>query len=88
MIEQEVFIELSKRYSQLEQHCISLEMAMQQSKESFQNNSQSINQDVPDFQELFQISDLQAPLKAKDLSIKKLHEHIANLKGKNVVDCA
>ncbi|GKB85491.1 hypothetical protein Tco_0957763 [Tanacetum coccineum] len=29
-IEQDVFIELSKRYSQLEKHCISLQLAMQQ----------------------------------------------------------
>ncbi|GJT93064.1 hypothetical protein Tco_1081909 [Tanacetum coccineum] len=33
MIEQDVFIELSKRYSQLEKHCISLELAMQQRNE-------------------------------------------------------
>ncbi|GKB40918.1 hypothetical protein Tco_0885860 [Tanacetum coccineum] len=34
MIEQDVFIELSKRYSQLEKHCISLELAMQQRNET------------------------------------------------------
>ncbi|GKA32613.1 hypothetical protein Tco_0718980 [Tanacetum coccineum] len=33
-IEQDVFIELSKRYSQLEKHCISLQLAMQQSNKT------------------------------------------------------
>ncbi|GJZ84524.1 integrase, catalytic region, zinc finger, CCHC-type containing protein [Tanacetum coccineum] len=39
-----------------------------------------------DVQELNNV--LQAQLEAKELSIKKLQEHIANLKGKNVVECA
>ncbi|GKD98877.1 hypothetical protein Tco_1382774 [Tanacetum coccineum] len=34
MIEQDVFIELLKSYSKLEKHCISLEIAVQQSQES------------------------------------------------------
>nr|GEZ57081.1 hypothetical protein [Tanacetum cinerariifolium] len=36
--------------------------------------------------EFFQINELQAQLEAKNVSIAKLKEHIANLKGKNVVD--
>ncbi|GKA29764.1 retrovirus-related pol polyprotein from transposon TNT 1-94 [Tanacetum coccineum] len=36
--------------------------------------------------EFFQINELQAHLEAKNVSIAKLKEHIANLKGKNVVD--
>ncbi|GKC38218.1 hypothetical protein Tco_1050602 [Tanacetum coccineum] len=35
MIEQDVFIELSQPYSQLEQHCISFEIPMQQKKKVF-----------------------------------------------------
>ncbi|GKE98891.1 hypothetical protein Tco_0022242 [Tanacetum coccineum] len=58
---------------------------MQQSKESFQTNRPSHNQDAPEFKEFFIINELQAQLKAKNVSIEKLKEHIANIKGKNVV---
>ncbi|GJT59092.1 hypothetical protein Tco_1002625 [Tanacetum coccineum] len=51
MIEQDVFIELSKSYSKLEKHCISLEIAVQQSQESFQNDKPCENQDAPEFHE-------------------------------------
>ncbi|GKC38280.1 retrovirus-related pol polyprotein from transposon TNT 1-94 [Tanacetum coccineum] len=37
MIEQDVFIELSKSYSKLEQHCISLEIAIQQKQAKVSN---------------------------------------------------
>ncbi|GJZ32277.1 hypothetical protein Tco_0577713 [Tanacetum coccineum] len=40
MIEQDIFIELSKRYSKLEKHCFSLEINVQQNKEKFQNDKQ------------------------------------------------
>ncbi|GJR67045.1 retrovirus-related pol polyprotein from transposon TNT 1-94 [Tanacetum coccineum] len=53
---------------------------LQKSKESCQNNSSSINHNVQEFPEFFQINELQAQLEAKDLSIQKLKEHIANLK--------
>ncbi|GKD61952.1 hypothetical protein Tco_1299461 [Tanacetum coccineum] len=36
--------------------------------------------------EFFIINELQAQLKAKNVSIEKLKEHIANIKGKNVVE--
>ncbi|GJZ41262.1 hypothetical protein Tco_0588148 [Tanacetum coccineum] len=51
MIEQDVFIELSKSYSKLEKHCISLENVVQQSKENFQNDKPCKNQDAPEFLE-------------------------------------
>ena len=38
MVDKETFNELSKRFLQLEKHCISLEIAMQQNEESFQTN--------------------------------------------------
>nr|GEV44642.1 retrovirus-related Pol polyprotein from transposon TNT 1-94 [Tanacetum cinerariifolium] len=38
MVEKEVYNELSNRFLQLEKHCISLEISMQQKEESFQNN--------------------------------------------------
>nr|GEU34336.1 reverse transcriptase domain-containing protein [Tanacetum cinerariifolium] len=47
MIEKEVYNELSNRFLQLEKHCISLEISMQQMKESFQrNNPSSIQEPV------------------------------------------
>ncbi|GJT28759.1 retrovirus-related pol polyprotein from transposon TNT 1-94 [Tanacetum coccineum] len=86
MIEKAVYNKLSKRCSRLENRCISLEIKLKQSKESFQTNRPSHNQDTPEFKEFFIINDLQAQLKAKNVSIEKLKEHIANLKEKNVVD--
>ncbi|GJU42260.1 hypothetical protein Tco_1195217, partial [Tanacetum coccineum] len=41
MIEKDEYNKLSKNYSQLEQHCISLEIAMQLNKEIFQKNNKS-----------------------------------------------
>ena len=38
MVGKEAFNELSNRLLELEKHCISLEIAMQQQKESFQSN--------------------------------------------------
>ncbi|GJW00243.1 reverse transcriptase domain-containing protein [Tanacetum coccineum] len=38
MVEKEVYHELSSRFLQLEKHCISLEISMQQKEESFQKN--------------------------------------------------
>ncbi|GJV45351.1 hypothetical protein Tco_1429887 [Tanacetum coccineum] len=55
-------------------------------KESFQNSRPSHNHDAPEFKEFFIINELQAQLKAKNVSIEKLKEHIANIKGKNVVE--
>ncbi|GJV83025.1 hypothetical protein Tco_1522923 [Tanacetum coccineum] len=60
MIEKVVYNELSKRCSRLENRCISLEIKLQQSKET--------------------------QLKAENVSIEKLKEHVANIKGKNVVE--
>ncbi|GJV18975.1 retrovirus-related pol polyprotein from transposon TNT 1-94 [Tanacetum coccineum] len=86
MIEKAVYNELSKRCSRLENRCISLEIKLQQSKESFQTNRPSHNQEALEFKEFFIINELQALLKAKNVSIEKLNEHIANIKGKNVVE--
>ncbi|GJW38437.1 retrovirus-related pol polyprotein from transposon TNT 1-94 [Tanacetum coccineum] len=86
MIKKAIYNELSKRCSHLKNWCISLEIKLQQSKDSFQNNRPSHNQDSLEFKEFFIINELQAQLKAKNVSIEKLKEHIANIKGKNVVN--
>ncbi|GKE30638.1 hypothetical protein Tco_1446022 [Tanacetum coccineum] len=88
MVEQAVYNELSKRCSRIENRCIYLEIKLQQSKESFHTNRPFLNQSAPKIQEYFQINEWQAKLDAKDLSIAKLREHIANLKGKNAVESA
>ncbi|GJS46461.1 hypothetical protein Tco_0596582 [Tanacetum coccineum] len=77
---------LSKTCSRLQKHCISLELKLQQNKESFQNNRSCNNLDAPAFKELFVINDLKAQLQAKESSISKLRAYIATLKGKDVSD--
>ncbi|GJT76450.1 retrovirus-related pol polyprotein from transposon TNT 1-94 [Tanacetum coccineum] len=72
--------------SRLENRCTSLEIKVQQSKESFQNNRPSNNQDTPESHEFFMINELKAQLKAKESSIIKLKTHIATLKGKCMSD--
>ncbi|GKD34259.1 hypothetical protein Tco_1249768 [Tanacetum coccineum] len=59
MIEKVVYTELSKRRSRLKNRCISLEVKLQQGKESLQNNRPSLNQNGSEFQEFFQINELQ-----------------------------
>ncbi|GKF09770.1 hypothetical protein Tco_0043994, partial [Tanacetum coccineum] len=47
--DKEIYNELSKRFLQLEKHCISLEMQIQQKEESFQSNKPCKNQEFPEF---------------------------------------
>ncbi|GKC43575.1 hypothetical protein Tco_1061297 [Tanacetum coccineum] len=49
MVEKDEYNRLSKSFSKLEQHCISLELAMQLNKEIFQKNNTSVNQTEPSF---------------------------------------
>ncbi|GJW82525.1 retrovirus-related pol polyprotein from transposon TNT 1-94 [Tanacetum coccineum] len=53
MVEKYEYNKLSKSYSQLEQHCIYLELAMQLNQENFQTNNTSVNQTEPTFDQLF-----------------------------------
>ncbi|GJR65487.1 hypothetical protein Tco_0011552 [Tanacetum coccineum] len=72
----DVYIELSKRFSNLEQHCISLEVSMQLNQEIFQKDKSCDNQSNPEIQEYFEQIDLKAHLHAKDTIISKLKEKI------------
>ncbi|GJS63199.1 ribonuclease H-like domain-containing protein [Tanacetum coccineum] len=74
MVEKEVYNELSNRFLQLEKHCISLEISMQQKEESFQSNKPCKNQESPEFHEFFKINDLKAQLQAKTTLICNLKE--------------
>ena len=79
MVDKEVFNELSNRFLQLEKHCNSLELAMQQQKESFQINQPCKNPELPDFREFFMINDLKAQLEAKNLTINNLKKRITEM---------
>jgi hypothetical protein len=62
MVDKKAFNELSNIFSQLEKHCISFEITMQQKEESFQTNQQCKNPELPEFHKYFTINDLKAQL--------------------------
>ncbi|GJW62657.1 hypothetical protein Tco_0111992 [Tanacetum coccineum] len=66
----------SEIYSQLEQHCISLELAMQLNQEIFQKNNTLVNQTELTFDQLSELNNLKAKFQEKDMSIKKLKAHV------------
>ncbi|GJS49269.1 hypothetical protein Tco_0599390 [Tanacetum coccineum] len=76
----DVYIELLKRFSNLEQHCISFEVAKKLNKEIFQKDKSSNNQNHPEIQEYFEQNDLKAQLQAQDTVISKLKETVHSLK--------
>nr|GEW11807.1 hypothetical protein [Tanacetum cinerariifolium] len=77
---QNAYNDLSKSYSQLEKHCISLELTMQLNQEVFQNNSLSNNQNALEIPEYFKNNNLKAQLQAKDTTICMLKEHIKSMR--------
>ncbi|GKC94175.1 retrovirus-related pol polyprotein from transposon TNT 1-94 [Tanacetum coccineum] len=79
MVEKDEYNRLSKRFSELEQHCISLEIAMQLNKEIFPKNKTSVNQIEPSFDQLFELNNLKAEFQAKDTTIEKLKTNIKRL---------
>ncbi|GJW55949.1 retrovirus-related pol polyprotein from transposon TNT 1-94 [Tanacetum coccineum] len=66
---QNAYNDLSKSYSQLEKHCISLELTMQLNQEIFQKDLLSNNQNALEIPEYFENNDLKAQLQAKDTII-------------------
>ncbi|GJR59231.1 hypothetical protein Tco_1501393 [Tanacetum coccineum] len=79
VVEKDEYNRLSKRFSKLEQHFISLKIAMQLNKEIFQKTNTSVNQTKPSFDQLFELNNLKAELQAKDTTIKKLKGHIKRI---------
>ncbi|GJU55095.1 hypothetical protein Tco_1228809 [Tanacetum coccineum] len=79
MVEKDEYNKLSKRFSKLEQHCISLEIAMRLNKENFQKNNTSVNQIEPSFDQLFELNNLKAEFQEKDTTINKLKANIKRL---------
>ncbi|GJX76410.1 retrovirus-related pol polyprotein from transposon TNT 1-94 [Tanacetum coccineum] len=76
--------DLSKSYSPLEKHCVSLELTMKLNQEIFQKDSFSDNQNALEIPEYFEINDLKAQLQAKDTTICKLKEHIKSMREKQI----
>ncbi|GKF67632.1 hypothetical protein Tco_0197311 [Tanacetum coccineum] len=79
----QAYNDLLKNHSQLEQHCISIEVSMQLKQEVFQNDESCVNQNAVEIQEYFEINDLKARLQEKDTTISKMKDTIKSLK-KNV----
>nr|GEV97125.1 hypothetical protein [Tanacetum cinerariifolium] len=76
IVEKDKYNKLSKSYSKLEQHCISIELAMQLNKEIFQKNNTSMNQSEPTFNQMFKLNKWRVELQEKGTTIKKLKEQI------------
>ncbi|GKD02090.1 hypothetical protein Tco_1172364, partial [Tanacetum coccineum] len=75
-----VFNELSKRFSNLEKHCISIEVDMQLNQEIFHKDKSSDNKNNPKIQEYFEQNDLKPQLQANDTVISKPKETIHSLR--------
>nr|GEW58952.1 hypothetical protein [Tanacetum cinerariifolium] len=80
-IKREIYDKLFKRYTNLEKHCISLEVDNQLKKEIFQRDNSFSQQSVPSFDQLFEINELNVQSQEKDMVIKKLKERIKSLSG-------
>ncbi|GKE20582.1 hypothetical protein Tco_1432094 [Tanacetum coccineum] len=76
----QAYNDLLKNYSQLEKHCISLEVSMQLKQEVFQNDESCVNHNGVEIQEYFEINDLKARLQDKDTTICKLKDTIKSLR--------
>ncbi|GJW45227.1 retrovirus-related pol polyprotein from transposon TNT 1-94 [Tanacetum coccineum] len=70
------FNELSKRFSELEQHSINLELTLQQSQKQLNNDKVWKQKESNSFRELnveyFEIQDLKAQLQDKDIAIRAI----------------
>ncbi|GJX24069.1 hypothetical protein Tco_0228514 [Tanacetum coccineum] len=76
----QAYNDLLKNYSQLEKHCISLEVSMQLKQEVFQNDESFVSQNAVEIPEYFEINDLKARLQDKDTTICKLKDTIKSLR--------
>nr|GEY67315.1 hypothetical protein [Tanacetum cinerariifolium] len=65
----------------LEKHCISLEVNNQLNTEIFQRDTVSSSESAPTFAELFETNELKAQIQEKDTTILKLKEKIKSFSG-------
>nr|GEX48711.1 integrase, catalytic region, zinc finger, CCHC-type, peptidase aspartic, catalytic [Tanacetum cinerariifolium] len=70
----QAYDDLLKSYSQLEKHCISLELSIQLNQEIFQKNESCITQNAPEIPKYFKKNDLKAQLQDKDTTISQLQD--------------
>ncbi|GKA61611.1 retrovirus-related pol polyprotein from transposon TNT 1-94 [Tanacetum coccineum] len=75
--------DLLKSYSQLEKHCISLELSIQLNQEIFQKDESCNNQNALEIPEYFENNDLKAQLQDKNTTICKLKEMIKSIREKS-----
>ncbi|GJR25150.1 retrovirus-related pol polyprotein from transposon TNT 1-94 [Tanacetum coccineum] len=75
--------DLLKSYSQLEKHCISLELSIQLNQEIFQKDESCNNQNALEIPDFFVNNDLKAQLQDKDTTICKLKEIIKSMREKS-----
>ncbi|GKC90801.1 hypothetical protein Tco_1151450 [Tanacetum coccineum] len=77
---QSAYNDLLKSYSQLEKHCISLELSIQLNQEIFQKDKSCDNQNAFELPEYFENNDSKAQLQDKDITICKLKEIIKSMR--------
>ncbi|GJT14569.1 retrovirus-related pol polyprotein from transposon TNT 1-94 [Tanacetum coccineum] len=75
--------DLLKSYSQLEKHCISLELSIQLNQEIFQKDESCNNQNALEIPIFFENNDLKAQLQDKDTTICKLKDIIKSMREKS-----
>ncbi|GJU30250.1 retrovirus-related pol polyprotein from transposon TNT 1-94 [Tanacetum coccineum] len=81
-IEKEIYDKMFRRYTTLENHCISLEVDTQLNQEIFQRDNSVSNQSALCFDQYFELNELKAQSQEKDTVIIKLKERIKSLSGK------
>nr|GEU74749.1 hypothetical protein [Tanacetum cinerariifolium] len=80
-IEKEIYDKLFRRYTNLEKHCISLEVDTQLNQEVLQRDNSVSNQSAPNFDQYFELNELKAQSQKKDTVIRKLKDRIKFLSG-------
>ncbi|GJU41160.1 hypothetical protein Tco_1194117 [Tanacetum coccineum] len=87
-VSKEVYNELSRSFSKLEKHSISLELALQQCQEQMKNDTvckeKASNIFLKEHEQYFEIQDLKAQWKDKNIAISELKKLIEKMKGKSV----
>ncbi|GJW18987.1 putative ribonuclease H-like domain-containing protein, partial [Tanacetum coccineum] len=86
MVDKDEYNKLSKSYSKLKQHCISLELAMQLNKENFQTNNTSVNQTEPTFDQLHGLEEAMAMILNENKKFYKMTVMKATMMQKNQLE--
>lgn len=83
MVEKETFNQLQNKFSQLQKHCIELEIEIQRKEECLQNCKPCLNPELPDLNEYFMINNLKTQLHDKDSTINCLKNQIKMYEQRN-----